>query len=102
MDRGKIRFIGVSNFSVSDLEKAQAALSRHKIVSNQVRYSLIDRTIEGSLLRYCEQQGIALVAYSPLACGLVPAKSISSRSARLVSVMRCACRRGGSTPSCSA
>jgi len=70
VDRGKIRFIGVSNFSVSDLEKAQAALSRHKIVSNQVRYSLIDRTIEGRLLRYCEQQEIALVAYSPLACGL--------------------------------
>ena len=70
VERGKVRFIGVSNFSVTDLKKAQAALSKYKIASNQVRYNLIDRTIEGGLLRYCQEHDIAVVAYSPLAHGL--------------------------------
>jgi len=70
VDRGKVRFIGVSNFSVSDLKKAQAALSKYKIVSDQVRYNLIDRTIESGLLRYCREHNIAVIAHSPLAHGL--------------------------------
>jgi diketogulonate reductase-like aldo/keto reductase len=65
VDAGKIRFIGVSNFSVHVLKKAQAALSKHKIVSNQVRYSLIERTVERDLLSYCQRNGITLIAYSP-------------------------------------
>src|SRR5579872_5642497 len=65
-DAGKIRFIGVSNFSVRDLRRAQAALSRHKIMSNQVRYSLIDRTIERDLLQYCQENAITVIAFSPL------------------------------------
>jgi diketogulonate reductase-like aldo/keto reductase len=68
--RGKVRFIGVSNFSVSDLEKAQAALSKYKIAANQVRYSLVDRTVEGGILPYCQARGIAVIAHSPLAQGL--------------------------------
>jgi diketogulonate reductase-like aldo/keto reductase len=63
---GKIRFIGVSNFSVWDLQRAQAALSTCRIVSNQVRYSLIERTVERELLDYCAQQNITVIAYSPL------------------------------------
>jgi len=70
VERGKVRFIGVSNFSVTDLKKAQAALSKYKIASNQVRYNLIDRTVEGGLLHYCREHDIALLAYSPLAHGL--------------------------------
>ncbi len=70
VDRGKVRFIGVSNFSVRDLKKARAALSKYTILSNQVRYNLIDRTIEGGLLHYCQQHDIAILAYSPLAHGL--------------------------------
>jgi diketogulonate reductase-like aldo/keto reductase len=66
VDAGKIRFIGVSNFSVDELKRAQAALIKHKIVSNQLRYSLVERTIEGSLLRYCQQAGITVIAFSPL------------------------------------
>jgi diketogulonate reductase-like aldo/keto reductase len=62
---GKIRFIGVSNFSISELRRAKA-VSRHDIVSNQVRYSLVERTIEDGLLQYCQQHGIAVIAYSPL------------------------------------
>jgi diketogulonate reductase-like aldo/keto reductase len=66
VDAGKIRFIGVSNFSVSELVSAQAALSKHRIVSNQVRYNLIDRTIENGLLKFCQENEITVIAYSPL------------------------------------
>ncbi|HAB15041.1 MAG TPA: aldo/keto reductase [Verrucomicrobiota bacterium] len=66
VDAGKIRFIGVSNFSVRQLQQAQAALQRHSIVSNQVRYNLIDRTIEADLLPYCAANKITVIAYSPL------------------------------------
>jgi len=70
VDSGKVRFIGVSNFSVRELEKARHALTRHKIVSNQVRYNLIDRTIELGLLQYCQKHEITVIAYSPLGSGL--------------------------------
>jgi len=70
VDAGKVRFIGVSNFSVRDLLNAQTALSRQRIVANQVLYSLAERTIEGGLLQYCQKNGITVIAYSPLASGL--------------------------------
>jgi len=69
VDRGKVRFIGVSNFHMHDLKNAQKAMTKHKIVSNQVRYNLIDRTIELGLLEYCRQQKITVIAHSPLASG---------------------------------
>jgi diketogulonate reductase-like aldo/keto reductase len=70
VDRGKIRFIGVSNFSVAELRKAQLALSKYRVVSNQVRYSLVDRSVEVDLLRYCAENKMTVIAYSPLACGM--------------------------------
>ena len=69
VDEGKIRFIGVSNFSVEQLRAAQEAC-RHKITSNQVRYHLADRKIEAELLPYCQENRVTVVAYSPLAAGL--------------------------------
>jgi len=70
VDLGKIRFIGVSNFSVSELRKAQAALSKNRIASNQVRYNLVERSIERRVLPYCRQNQITVIAFSPLATGL--------------------------------
>jgi len=70
VDVGKVRFIGVSNFSVAELRKAQACLAKHRIVSNQVRFSLVDRRIEFGLLRYCQENRITVIAYSPLARGI--------------------------------
>jgi diketogulonate reductase-like aldo/keto reductase len=70
VDSGKIRFIGVSNFSVRALQKAQAALPNHRIASNQLRYNLTERTIEFGMLDYCRRQGITILAFSPLAMGL--------------------------------
>ncbi len=69
VEAGKVRFIGVSNFTVAELRRAQAALSRARIVSNQVRYSLIDRSPEEELIPYCEANQISLLAFSPLASG---------------------------------
>ena len=66
VDAGKIRFIGVSNFSIDQLKEAQKALGKRQIVSNQVRYSLIDRTIEAGLLQYCQEHHVTVIAYSPL------------------------------------
>jgi diketogulonate reductase-like aldo/keto reductase len=67
VEMGKIRFIGVSNFTRAQLRRAQSVLSKARIVSNQVRYSLVDRTAEGQLLPYCEVQQISLIAFSPFA-----------------------------------
>ena len=70
VEAGKVRFVGVSNFSVAQLEEAQRVLRKYPIVSNQVRYNLIDRTIEKGLLQYCQANHITVIAYSPLARGL--------------------------------
>ena len=70
VDQGKVRFVGVSNFMLRDLKKAQKAMQRHPILTNQVRYNLIDRTIERDLLPYCQEQQITVIAHSPLATGL--------------------------------
>ena len=45
-------------------------MKKYRIVSNQVRYSLMDRSIEVDLLRYCQESRITIIAYSPLGHGL--------------------------------
>jgi diketogulonate reductase-like aldo/keto reductase len=69
---GKIRFLGVSNFDVEDLEAARRALTRERIVCNQVLYHLGERGIERRVLPYCEQAEIAVVGYSPFGSGVFP------------------------------
>jgi diketogulonate reductase-like aldo/keto reductase len=69
VESGKIRFVGVSNFTLADLKAARKVL-KSSIVSNQVRYNLIDRTIERDLLPYCQEHNITIIAHSPLATGL--------------------------------
>lgn len=73
IDEGKIRYIGVSNFSKGFLEKAQS-LTRHEIVSNQVSYSLAKLDVEKDLLPYIENAGMKIIAYSPLAQGFLTGK----------------------------
>ncbi len=76
---GKIRHIGVSNFAVRDLEEARSALSRTDIVSDQVRYNLLQREIEDGLLPYCRKEGIAILAWSPMGKGVLTGKYHATR-----------------------
>lgn len=71
---GKIRHIGVSNFAVRDLEEARAHLSRADIVSNQVRYNMLQRNVEAEVIPYCRREGIAILAWSPIGKGLLSGK----------------------------
>ena len=65
IDDGLIRYAGVSNFDVAQVKAAQAAMRHRKLASNQVLYHLKERGIERRLIPYCQEQGIAVVAYTP-------------------------------------
>jgi aryl-alcohol dehydrogenase-like predicted oxidoreductase len=76
-EAGKIRSIGVSNFSMSQMRQAHAALEKRgmALVSNQVRYSLLDRRIERTgTMDAAKELGITIIAYSPLAQGILSGK----------------------------
>ena len=69
---GKVRHVGVSNFSVQQTREAQTALSKEELVSNQVEYSLLDRSIEAELLPFAAKEHMTIIAYSPVARGQIP------------------------------
>jgi diketogulonate reductase-like aldo/keto reductase len=69
LKEGAVRYVGVSNFSVSQMEDARAALGRTELVSNQVEYSLSNRHVEREILPHCIREKVTLIAYSPLARG---------------------------------
>ncbi len=74
---GKIRYVGVSNFSAIQMQRAHAALARHglPLASNQVRFNLINRNLEkNGVLETAKELNISLIAYSPLAQGLLTGK----------------------------
>ncbi len=62
---GKIRSWGVSNFDTGDLDEMLAVAGKGKIACNQVLYHLQERAIEHAVIPWCEQLGVAVVAYSP-------------------------------------
>jgi len=73
----KIRHVGVSNFSAKQMRKAWETLQKQGInlLTNQVRYSLLDRKIEtNGVMDTAKELGITIIAYSPLAQGLVTGK----------------------------
>lgn len=67
---GKIRYLGLSEASASSIRKAHGV---HSIAALQSEYSLLTRDVEGEILNTIRELGISLVAYSPLARGLVTA-----------------------------
>ncbi|RIV36040.1 aldo/keto reductase [Micromonospora radicis] len=69
-DVGLVDEVGVSNYSLRRWQVAEAALGR-RVLSNQVRYSMLDRRPEEDLLPYAEQAGRLVIAYSPLAQGFL-------------------------------
>jgi diketogulonate reductase-like aldo/keto reductase len=68
---GKIRSWGVSNFDVADLEQVWK-LAGARLACNQVLYHLQERAIEHAVIPWCEQHGVAVVAYSPFGSGAFP------------------------------
>lgn len=74
---GLARAVGVSNYNKTQMQRAHKALAKFNVplASNQVEYSLLDRTAEKSgLLARCLELGVRLIAYSPLAMGLLTGK----------------------------
>jgi myo-inositol catabolism protein IolS len=71
---GKVRSVGVSNFNLKRLKAAQEALAPVELASNQVKYNLLDRDIETDLLPYAQKEKVTIIAYSPLAQGILTGK----------------------------
>lgn len=84
VEAGAVRYIGVSNFDVRELEEAVQTAQAHglNVACNQVLYHLRERGIERRLIPYCEQAGITVMAYSPLGRGEFP--SPESRRGRVL------------------
>ncbi len=74
---GKVSWVGVSNYGARRLRRAHSTLAEYgvELVSNQVKYSLIDRSPEiNGVLEACRELDVTLIAYSPLGQGLLSAK----------------------------
>ncbi|MEY2489791.1 MAG: hypothetical protein QOC70_1733 [Verrucomicrobiota bacterium] len=77
---GKVRWIGVSNFDVDEMRRAQAIAP---ITSLQPPYSLVRREVEQEVLPYCRSSGLGTVVYSPMASGLLTGAMTRERAASL-------------------
>jgi diketogulonate reductase-like aldo/keto reductase len=90
---GKIRFWGVSNFDLEDLEEALAIAGEGRMSCNQVLYHLEERAIEHEVIPWCKEHGVAVVGYSPFGSGRFP--SATSRGGRVLAEIA---RARGITP----
>jgi len=77
---GKVRWIGVSNFNVKHLRRAQAIAP---VTSLQPPYSLINRAVDEDILPYCLRENIGVIVYSPMASGLLTGAMTRERAAKL-------------------
>ena len=93
VDAGKVRFIGVSNFSRPEFEAAQGALKKYRVVANQVEYSLVDREVEKDIEAFYEPNHITVIAYSPLARG-----ALLAQRKRGLEVLNAVAAEAGKTP----
>ncbi len=75
---GKVRWIGVSNFSVAQMERAMRIAP---ITSLQPPYSMINRTAEPEILPFCLKHGIGVINYSPMHSGLLTGAMTKERVA---------------------
>jgi len=74
--QGKVRYIGVSNFNVDQIKRAQKIAP---VTSLQPPYSLVNRAVEGEILPYCLEQNIGVINYSPMVSGLLTGKMTAER-----------------------
>ncbi len=80
VEEGKVRYIGVSNYSVEQIRRIQKIAP---VASLQPPYSMLHREVEDELLSYCAQNNIGVVAYSPMQRGLLTGKFSQERLAAL-------------------
>ncbi len=78
--QGKVRHIGVSNHSVSQLQRLQAI---HPVLSLQPPYSMLARDVESQILPFCAQQNIGVICYSPMGKGLLTGSFTRERAESL-------------------
>jgi aryl-alcohol dehydrogenase-like predicted oxidoreductase len=81
-DRGLVRHIGVSNFDVSQMERAAAIAP---VETLQPPYSLVAPGVEKEILPYARAHGIGVIVYSPMGCGLLTGTMTAERVARMPS-----------------
>jgi len=84
VEAGKVKTVGVSNYSAKQMREAHATLAKRGIplASNQVEYSLLHRQPEvNGVLDACRELGITLIAYSPLAGGALTGKYSATQKA---------------------
>ncbi len=79
-EEGKVRYIGLSNFNVSQMKRAQAIA---RITSLQPPYSMLARGVENETLPYCAEQNIGVIVYSPMRSGLLSGAMTRERAAAL-------------------
>jgi aryl-alcohol dehydrogenase-like predicted oxidoreductase len=79
-EAGLVRHIGVSNFSVAQVRRAEQIAPVETV---QPQYSLIDRDAEAELLPFAERSAIGVIVYSPMASGLLSGGMTRSRIARM-------------------
>ncbi len=77
---GKVRWIGVSNFSIEQMKRAQAMAT---VTALQPPYSLIRRGIETAILPFCQREGIGVITYAPMASGLLTGAMTRERAKNL-------------------
>jgi aryl-alcohol dehydrogenase-like predicted oxidoreductase len=75
-EQGKVRYIGVSNFNVAQMKRAQKIAP---ITSLQPPYSLLRRDIETEILPFCRENNIGVINYSPMVSGLLSGKMTAER-----------------------
>lgn len=74
--QGKVRYIGVSNFNVEQIKRAEKIAP---VTSLQPPYSLVNRNVEAEILPYCQERNIGVINYSPMASGLLTGKMTAER-----------------------
>jgi aryl-alcohol dehydrogenase-like predicted oxidoreductase len=79
---GKVRWIGVSNFSVDQMERAMKIAP---ITSNQPPYSMLNRAVESAILPFCEKNNIGVINYAPMHSGLLTGAMSKQRVANFPS-----------------
>lgn len=77
-EEGKVRYIGVSNFSVEQMKRIEGIAP---ITSSQPPYSLINAKVEAEVLPYCRERNVGVINYSPMASGLLTGKMTAERVA---------------------